>query len=78
MCILHIFESKVGDLLIFEFGHYCNTYLISVMGNELDKIEQNGNKIALHPNISHQAGPQLQEKVKVRYTLCQPPHLWHI
>ena len=35
------------------------------MGNELYKIEQNGNQIAKHPRISEGAGQQLQEEVKV-------------
>jgi hypothetical protein len=37
---------------------------IEVMGNELDKIEQNGNETAKHPKISEEAGQQLQEEVK--------------
>jgi hypothetical protein len=40
-------------------------YVHVVMGNELDKIEQNGNETAKHPKISEEAGQQLQEEVKV-------------
>ena len=40
-------------------------YAYAVMGNELDKIEQNGNQIAKHPKISEGTGQQLKEEVKV-------------
>ena len=35
------------------------------MGNELDKIEQNGTQIAKHPKIPEAAGQLLKEEVKV-------------
>ena len=39
------------------------------MGNELDKIEQNGEQVAQHPRIAQKAGQQIQAEVKV-LVLC--------
>lgn len=44
---------------------YIHAYNYTVMGNELDKIEQNGDQIAQHMRISEAAGQQLKEDVKV-------------
>jgi hypothetical protein len=37
---------------------------IEVMGNELDKIEQNGSQVAQHPQVYQKAGQHLQKEVK--------------
>ena len=43
-------------------------FVYLVMGNELDKIEQNGTQIAKHPKIPEAAGQLLQKEVKVCFS----------
>ena len=57
-------ESRKTGALTHSFIHLF-IHFYAVMGNELDKIEQNGSQIAKHPKISEEAGQQLIEEVKV-------------
>lgn len=56
-----VLMGSVGSLYL----SYIHAYDYTVMGNELDKIEQNGDQVAKHMRISEAAGQQLKEDVKV-------------